>query len=832
MAYMRAVRAQHMPQHPSDHGSGSHHQERHGVTPDQAEQRLLKLVSAESARNASHSFTWRQHIAGTENDRLSALQVKAQWQHLLGLDVGRPGDDVHESGSAESRQVLTGRAHHRHVHGGGEKKGKRLGKAIRKRDGGADEFVKHDQQPRVWVDTYYPLLNYPVSHSLKMRSAGSNEVVFEAQLVEDVLEQDPTSAQGPLTFHGFAKSGRVSGQLVYAKQGTQEDFDELEREGVDVKGKIVIVQYGGLFRGLKVRHAGLAGAAGIIIYTDPAEDGQFTVENGHKAYPDGPARQPSSVQRGSAQYLSIYPGDPLTPFEPAYKNATRLPKDSSDINIPSIPSIPISYKDALPLLKSLNGRGTRRTGSDGRREGGLGYMGVEYFSGPSEEIVELDVQMNDTVTPIWNTYAVIPGHVRDEVVVIGNHNDAWTFGAGDPNSGTAAVHEVVKALGDLLKRGWKPMRTILLASWDAEEYGLIGSTEFGEDFGEWLKDNVVAYLNVDVGAAGSYYDLRASPSMADLLRTVSGMVEDPTNPRQSLRDRARHSDDESSTALATVRSNDLDVGALGSGSDFTVFLQYTGIASANVGFQRTSTDPVYHYHSNFDSAHWMDKFGDPDFKYHEAVAKVMGLTALKMVDSVVLPLNVTGQLSQISVHFGTKITTDLCDDTFMSAAYAFELERYARKVQAIVSTLPRSEQGSVDLQALFKIVESIQRASLALDKETDKAVKRLHNLLDKRGKGRRARRHRHELVRVLKRIRKINRKLQKFEGTFIDEEGLPGRNWYRSLVVAPGRNLGYGATTFPGLTESLTLDKNTTSARYEVKRLVRALTKTRDLLEQ
>ncbi|KAK4051543.1 Vacuolar protein sorting-associated protein 70 [Microbotryomycetes sp. JL201] len=789
MGYMRAMNAHHHSEASLiDLGVG-HSPKPRIVSPKEAEQTLLKLVNAESARNASHSFTWRQHIAGTENDRKSALQVKTQWEHLLGLKATKPDDHVYEAGSDESYAALTGRRRHGQA--------KRLGKAIRKRD--PSSFRKLPNEARVWVDTYWPLLNCPVSHSLTMRSSKSNETLFEAQLVEDVLEQDPTSDKGPLTFHGFAKSGRVSGQLLYAKQGTQEDFDELRREGIDVQGKIVIVQYGGLFRGLKVRHAGLAGAAGIIIYTDPAEDGEVTIENGYKAYPDGPARQPSSVQRGSAQFLSIYPGDPTTPGEPAYKNASR----SQGENLPTIPSIPISYKDAVPLLKSLNGRGHQRTGIHGRREGGLGYLGVEYFSGPSKEIVELDVQMDDTVTPIWNTYAVIPGHIEDEVVVIGNHNDAWTFGSGDPNSGTAAVYEVVRTFGQLLKTGWKPMRTILLASWDAEEYGLIGSTEFGEDYHAWLEKHVVAYLNIDVGAAGSHYDLRASPSMADLLRTVSDMVEDPARPGQSLRDRARL-DKKNSTGLANVRANDLDVGALGSGSDFTVMIQRIGLASANIGFQRASKDAVYHYHSNYDSAYWMDRFGDPKFKYHEAVAKVLGLTALKMIDSVVLPLNVT--------------------------AYAFELEAYAAKIPALVASLPTADQNSINLKPLFKMIKSIQSAANTLDKQTESALKELHSILKKKNEGHK--RHWHDLMRVLKRIRRINQKLRQFEGTFIDERGLPQRTWYRSLIVAPGRNLGYGATTFPGLTESLTLDKNVTAAKFELDRLVHVLTRTRDLLRK
>ncbi len=354
-------------------------------------------------------------------------------------------------------------------------------------------------KPRVWVDTYYPLLNFPVSHSLTLTPPNATEPSFVAELLEDEVPEDKTSKDGRFdvpTFHGFSKNGTATGQLVYGRSCGKQAIDELVEQGVDFNDKIVLCSYGGTFRGLKVEFAARAGAAGVLVYTDPAEDGEITAEAGYLTYPDGPARQPSSVQRGSVQALSLYAGDPLTPHLPAYKNQTRLERDDPSLNVPRIPSLPISYEDALPLLKSLNGHGIKLGGKKGHKEGGLEYLGVEYWTGPGPDVAHLVNEMDDKVTAIWNTYAVIPGLISDEVVVLGNHNDAWTLGAGDPNSGTAAVHEVVKGLGELLKTGWKPLRTILLASWDGEEFGLLGSTEFGEDFPEWLKDNTVAYINV------------------------------------------------------------------------------------------------------------------------------------------------------------------------------------------------------------------------------------------------------------------------------------------------------------------------------------------------
>lgn len=282
--------------------------------------------------------------------------------------------------------------------------------------GGADDVTS-------WPDQ---LLNYPVSHSLQLNYANTSQSSFVAALTEDVLEEDPTSAHGPMTFHGFAKSGQAKGQLVYVGRGTKQDFETLKAQGVDFKGKIVLAQYGGVFRGLKVKEAAEAGAIACLIYTDPIEDGDITVENGYEAYPHGPARQPSSVQRGSAQFLSIAPGDPLTPGRPAYKNTKRLKRDDDILTIPSIPSFPISYKDALPLLRSLNGHGIKLEDRPDFKQGGLRYEGVEYYTGPGPDTVELNLKMDDKVTPIWNTMLVIPGALKDEIVVVGNHNDAWT----------------------------------------------------------------------------------------------------------------------------------------------------------------------------------------------------------------------------------------------------------------------------------------------------------------------------------------------------------------------------------------------------------------------
>ncbi|BGO96033.1 hypothetical protein NBRC10512_002451 [Rhodotorula toruloides] len=769
---------------------------------------LLTVPSADSAKNASRAYTAHAHVAGTPEDRNVALLIKSQWEDILGADADPENKRVFDAGTDASREALLGRSKHgrhgRHDNKKHKKHRKSLVRKIRrwmdkiarrarhghphgkKRHGHKGRREPHLERPRVWTDTYYSLLNYPVSASLSITPPGASEPSWRAKLKEEVFKEDPTSGEGPGIWHGFSKNGTAKGQLVYASRGTKEDFELLKSKGVDVKGKIVAVQYGGSFRGLKVKAAAEAGAIGVVIFTDPIEDGDITASAGHAAYPAGPARAPSSVQRGSVQYLSLYPGDPLTPGQPSYNpdlpNAPdRLDRDDPSVNVPTIPSLPLSYEDAIPLLKSLNGKGFKledgREGKpEGWREGALREYGVEYFTGPGEDEIELVNNVDDKITPIWNTYALIPGHIKDEVVVIGNHHDAWTFGASDPNSGTSSMHETVRAFGALLEKGWKPLRTILVAAWDAEEYGLIGSTEFGEDFAPWLKKNVVAYLNVDVSVSGPIFELNASPSFADLLRNVSAQVPDPSREGKTLADVWENGDDEEEMTDDEGEKKLLPVAALGSGSDFTVFLQRLGIASANFAMRRSKKSPVYHYHSNYDSFHWQSTFGDPTYQRHIAVSKVLGLAAVRLVDDLVLPINVT--------------------------AYAVELGKYVDKV----ASLPLAS--SLDFTRLRSLTSAILLTSQRLE---SKGIKVAHAVKEKGDK------------RAIRQLRAVNKAIKAFETGFLgDEKGLKGREWYRHLGVAPGRWLGYGATTLPGLAEALTLDEDVEQAKVEINRLEKA----------
>ena len=395
------------------------------------------------------------------------------------------------------------------------------------------------------------------------------------------------------TFHGFSASGDVTADYVYVGRGQQADFDALLELGVELEGKIALARYGGPFRGLKVKNAQDQGMIGCVIFTDPADDGVNTFVNGVAAYPDGPARQPSSVQRGSVQFLSTYPGDPTTPGYVSHEGVPRA--DKSPVT-PKIPSLPVSYRNAQPLLAALDGYGTVVD-----RPVWKGNLSAQYVTGPNPNAqLRLVNSMNETYVHIWDSIGIINGTSQDEVIVIGNHRDAWIIGgAADPNSGSAVMIELSKAFGNLLKSGWKPKRTIVLASWDMEEYGLVGSTEFVEEYLPWLNGAAVSYLNIDVGSSGPVPDISASPELHTLLLDTMKKVVYPNVGSADLY--------EQQTLYDVWANLSAPVGVLGSGSDYTAFL-HNGISSVDLGATNGRSDPVYHYHSNYDTYHWLVVF--------------------------------------------------------------------------------------------------------------------------------------------------------------------------------------------------------------------------------
>ncbi|KIM91172.1 hypothetical protein PILCRDRAFT_1366 [Piloderma croceum F 1598] len=792
---------------------------------DRFERLFLTVPDVDVALATSRKYATISHLAGSPEGYDSAKTILGLFQTEFNIDI--PSElPVFPAGTPESRNATLG--------------------------------ITSSTAPSAWIDVYYPVLNTPLEFSLQILD-DDGKAVWSADLLEQGDERDPEAAKyadAVPTFHGFSKGGDIKGQLIYANYGSKEDFDKLAAAGVNFTGKIVLARYGANVRGLKIKAAEELGAAGLIMYSDPRDDGVVTVSNGYAPYPAGPARNPTAVQRGSVQYISVYPSDPGTPSTPAYENATRI----EGWNTPNIPSLPLSWANAARLLEEIGGT----------QEGRL-------LSGRvSERTIKLVNHLDTKVTKIYNTMAAIPGHIADEVVMIGNHRDAWVMGAADPTSGTVSMHEVIRGFAYLLNNGWKPLRTIVFASWDAEEYGVIGSTEYGEDFGDWITNNVVSYLNLgeqgkafvlgfsdqlwqflDSSVAGSRWMASASPSLAHLIRQTAQDVPHPTQPGKTLWD-AR--DDEgpfegigdeefmASYAASELKRHTLDIGIepLGSGSDFTVFLQHLGVASMDQSFAPTPSDAVFHYHSIYDSQHWQEQYADPGFHRHVAVARHLGLLILRLTDAIILPLNTT--------------------------QYVLELHQYLDHAEMIASTASIEH----DFSAVRKAINHLQSASADLDDEKKEAEMCFRDLLGKlhrRGSCRRRkfrrvvdwikwlfgvrphhrhqhhrfgpnywtdvafgtakivvpdvheRHHRspeflvHNLIEAAKRVRRANQKLIAFERGFISKEGIRNREWYKHLGVAPGLWLGYGATTLPGLVEALTVDKNAALVEHEANRL-------------
>lgn len=652
------------------------------------------------------------------------------------------------------------------------------------------------------ITAYELYLNRPVDHSLSLlrpvaTDASAWEVVFQASLEEDVLAEDPTTglAERVPTFHGYSASGNVTGPLVYVNYGSYEDYADLQRANISLEGAIAIARYGGVFRGLKVKRAQDLGAVGVLLYSDPGDDGGMTEENGYAAYPDGPARQPSSVERGSVQFLSVAPGDPTTPGWPSKPGVPRGPTDKY---IPSIPSLPISYVDALPLLQALNGHGpsAKDLGPYWDRQLGLTKQGVAYNVGPTPADTALVHLVNEqayATTPIWDVVGVINGSaLPDEVVVVGNHRDAWVVGgAGDPNSGSAVLNEVVRAFGVAVERGWRPLRTIVFASWDGEEYGLLGSTEWVEDYLPWLSASSMVYLNIDVGVSGTDFHASAVPLLHDLLHAVAA---DVLSPNQTV----------AGQTVADTWSG--RIRPLGSGSDYTAFLDHAGIPSLDIGFNDGT--PVYHYHSNYDSYHWMATYGDPGFAYHVAVARLFGLLAARLADDAVVPFRAADYAAQLLVYVA-KIRAQLArhvdhddhhslDTLAKKKHFADALDRLEAAVTHLAAPAEKLDAKADELRA---VLESDRSASTAADTSTllgwfDRLWRHLHR------------------VWLAFQVGVVNHKYQRLERQFLYEGGLDGRDWFKHVIYAPGLWTGYAGAVFPGLVESIDTGNWTNAVRW------------------
>ncbi|GAB1312578.1 Glutamate carboxypeptidase [Madurella fahalii] len=597
------------------------------------------------------------------------------------------------------------------------------------------------------LNEYHVYLSYPVRQALAVTY--SNGTSAHVNIQEDpLLEDDVTGRPDRIpTFHGYSASANVSAEYIYVGRGTNADFERLVELGVELEGKIALIRYGAIFRGLKVKNAQDHGMIGAIIFTDPADDGNLTVANGVEAYPHGPARHPNAVQKGSVLFLSTYPGDPTTPGYPSVEGAPRA--DTSSV-LPSIPSLPLSYQAAQPLLRALDGYGL--TAEEVNRTGWKGVLEAEYRTGPAPGVrLSLDNLMSEKITPIWNVIGYINGTNSDETLIIGNHRDTWMIGGtGDPNSGSAILVELTKAFKKLMDTGWKPKRNIVLASWDAEEYGLLGSTEWVEEHVNWLKETAIAYLNIDVAVSGPRPGVGATPELHNIGTELMKKVIHPNfgGFNRSLYD-----------AWQDASSGHIEV--LGSGSDFTAFL-HSGISSLDVGSGAGPTDPVWHYHSNYDTYHWMSTFGDPGFHLHAAMGQYLSLLAFHLLDDDILPFDLPN--------------------------YAIELRAY---YEDLVDNIEASGE-ELDTSALAGAIDVFEeRAKQIRDVEKQAAALGDKNL-----------------------IKLVNAKYRDFQRGFVSQGGLPTREFYKHVAMAPGLDTGYAAVTFPGVSEGVQYRNFSTAAEW------------------
>ena len=540
-------------------------------------------------------------------------------------------------------------------------------------------------------------------------------------------------------YNAYSPPGKVSGEVVYANYGLPNDYAALQRLGVGVRGKIVLVRYGGSFRGVKAQQAEKRGAKGLIIYSDPEDDGY-----GRGAvYPDGPWRPSDGIQRGSIQYIFDYPGDPLTPDAPSLAGTPRLaPGDAG--NLPRIPTTPISYGAAEPLLRALGGP----TAPDSF-QGGLPFT---YHVGPGATTVRMDLDIAYEQMPVRNVLAVIPGATRpQERVVLGAHYDAWTYGTSDNTSGWSAIMEIGRSLGQLLRQGWRPDRTIVLAGWSGEEYGLLGSTEWVEQFQRDLARDAVAYGNLDI-AGGTSFDAAGVPQLDDALVEITKAVTDQRT-GMSVYD-----------VWKGVQSGVPQVGRLGSGSDYTAFLDHVGVPSFQAGFTAPAQGGTYH--SAYDDTYNMEHYLDPGYVGHAGSARVTGVSALRLADAQVLP--------------------------FHYSDYAAAVAGYVTELQHVQSTTPGAAQ--VDVRPLLDAAGSWKTASEQLEA-------RAAGLLKAGAKDARA-------------IARVNDALMRQERALTTSRGLPGRPWFKHQIYAPGLVTGYAAQFLPGMRDAVEQGDEQTARTY------------------
>jgi len=630
-------------------------------------------------------------------------------------------------------------AHHRAMtqepHHAGSEANRRYGEYYAEvlRSYGFDEVI---------LNEYEALLPWPEEREITIVAPEREELLLE----EPAFEADPHTSEdaGITPYNAFSGDGDVTGEIVYVNYGLPEDYEVLDSLGVSLEGKIALARYGRSWRGIKPRLAADRGAVGTILYSDPEDDGFVQGDT----LPEGKWRPARGVQSGSVLDMPTYPGDPQTPGRPATPDAERIPREEAE-TILEIPVLPIGYGNARKILAHLEGPTAP--------EDWQGGLDLEYRIGPGATEVRLRVESDWSVRPFINVIGILRGSEEPEkLVMAGAHRDAWTFGGRDPISGAASLLEVGRLLGRLAQEGLRPRRSVALASWGAEEFGLIGSTEYGEEFGDSLQGNLVAYLNRESYTAGDF-DAGGVHSLEPFVNEVAQAVTMPGGEESVLEHWRSAADDERLRAGEEgAASQEVRLSALGSGSDYTVFLDHLGIPAVNLGF--SSGNGVYH--SKYDSRWFFTEFGDPGFLYGETLAEVAALFLLRLANADVLP--------------------------FDYERTAETLERYRTELAELADAPGLDEP--VSLAELGASIETFRAAAEALNGEVERITDLDRDDLtaeDREG------------------IRRLNDLLLEVEQGFLDEEGLPGRSWFRHQLYAPGFFTGYGVKTLPGVREAL-----------------------------
>jgi N-acetylated-alpha-linked acidic dipeptidase len=649
------------------------------------------------------------------------------------------------------------------------------------------------------IETYDVLFPTPKERVLELLGPKP----FKASLEEPAVAVDPTSSQKTEqlpSFNAYSIDGEVTGPLVYVNYGRPADYEDLARRGISVKGAIVIARYGQSWRGIKPKVAAEHGAIGCLIYSDPRDDGFWT----DGVFPDGPMRNKDGVQRGSVMDMPTYPGDPLTPNVGSTPNAKRL--DLKQVTtFTTIPVLPISYGDAQPLLMALEGPVAPPEWR--------GSLPITYRIGPSSARVRLKLAFDWSQKRAYNVIARLPGSTfPDEWIIRGNHHDAWVNGAQDPGSGMSAEIEEARALGELVKRGWRPQRTIIYAAWDGEEQGLLGSTEWVEDHAQELRDKAAVYINTDGNGRG-FLNAGGSHAFEALVNGVARDIEDPQTKESAWkRMQARTILGGTAASRAEARSRaDLRLNALGSGSDYSPFLQHAGIASLNLSFGGLDQDDGI-YHSIYDDYYHFTKFLDTDFAYGRALAQTIGTLVIRLAESDVLPFQFT--------HLADTAQTYVRELQALLKERQDEVRERNRQIEDGLFALTVDRRRPLTAPTIEEVPPALNFAPL------ENAANSLT---------RSAERYRRALERARPSLtpesaRAVNARLIQSERQLSDPAGLPRRPWYRHLLYAPGYYTGYAVKTMPGVREAIE-QKLYAEAEAEIQRVARALEREAALLD-